>query len=228
MTADRDDEIIWLRREHANLGRPAERSRAQLTAAAVRIADVDGLDAVSMRRVAADLGTGAGSLYRYVAARDDLLDLMIDAVAEEYEFTPSTGDAIADLLDIGRQMRQIMHAHPWLPAMVATTPTLGPNGIDLLEHVLGLLADHPADVSTKLETFAMLNALVSSFVQSEVNGNSGAQRRQAAYLAHVAAAGDHPRIAAAVADAPLEMTGADRFDALVGRALIGLLGDAGK
>lgn len=66
MAAPRSDAVIWLRPEHAALGRPAERSRGEITAAAVTIADADGLDAVSMRRVAAELGTGAASLYRYV------------------------------------------------------------------------------------------------------------------------------------------------------------------
>ena len=57
--------VIWMRPGHAEAGRPAERSRAQVTAAAITVADQDGLDAVTMRRVAAELGTGAASLYRY-------------------------------------------------------------------------------------------------------------------------------------------------------------------
>ena len=76
---------IWMRPEPAGTGqagragRPALRSRAGITAAAIGVADREGLDAVSMRRVAAELGTGAASLYRYVETRDELLDLMCDA-----------------------------------------------------------------------------------------------------------------------------------------------------
>jgi Bacterial regulatory proteins, tetR family len=54
---------IWLRPERSAVGRPAQWSRAEITQAALRIADAEGLDAVSMRRVAAELGTGAASLY---------------------------------------------------------------------------------------------------------------------------------------------------------------------
>src|SRR5688500_9785072 len=97
------DEVIWLRPAHAAVGRPAERSRAEITAAATALADRDGLDAVSMRKVAAELGTGAASLYRYVANRDDLLDLMADATAAEYELPPPGGDPLADLTVLGTQ-----------------------------------------------------------------------------------------------------------------------------
>src|SRR6201999_4390234 len=55
---------IWMRPERSAAGRPAQWSRAEITGAALRIADAEGLDAVSMRRVAAELGTGAASLYR--------------------------------------------------------------------------------------------------------------------------------------------------------------------
>jgi AcrR family transcriptional regulator len=75
---------IWLRREHAGTGRPAERSRRELTAAVLAIADSKGLAAVPMRRVAASLGTSPASLYRYVTNRDYLLDLMADESESTY------------------------------------------------------------------------------------------------------------------------------------------------
>lgn len=104
--------VIWLRPEQAPVGRPAERSRAEITAAAVELADLEGLDAVSMRRLAAALGTGAASLYRYVATRDDLLDLMTDSTAGEYRLPAPSGDWQADLLEIAHQARRIMRRHP--------------------------------------------------------------------------------------------------------------------
>jgi AcrR family transcriptional regulator len=67
-----------------------------------------------MRRVAAELGTGAASLYRYVDTREDLIDLMIDSTGAEYESSPPSGDWLADLLDIGQQARGIVRHHAWL------------------------------------------------------------------------------------------------------------------
>ncbi|BDM74341.1 TetR family transcriptional regulator (plasmid) [Streptomyces nigrescens] len=213
-----------MRPEQASVGRPAERSRAEITAAAVELADREGLEAVSMRRVASVLGTGAASLYRYVATRDELLDLMTDSTASEYHLPAPTGDWEADLLAIGHQARQIMHRHPWLPAVVMGRPTLGPHGVDLLEHVLDVLADHPADPACKLEAFALISGLTALFVQNEMAAADTGAARQSAYLRHVAAAGSHPRITALLA-APLpDGNSVDRFDTVLVRALTGVLG----
>lgn len=224
-----DDPVIWMRPEQAAVGRPAERSRAEITAAAVELADREGLDAVSMRRVAAALGTGAASLYRYVATRDDLLDLMTDGIAAEYELLPASGDWHADLLSVAVQARRIMLRHRWLPALVVTRPVLGPHAVDLLEHVLDVLADHPASAASKLEAFALMNAIAAQFVQHELATTDTSALRQAAYLQHVAATGRHPRIAALLASAG-DLTGAavpntdERFSQVVGRVLTGVLG----
>lgn len=225
--AGRQDAVIWLRREQAPVGRPAERSRAEITATAVELADRDGLDAVSMRRLAAALGTGAASLYRYVATRDDLLDLMTDSTALEYELPAPSGDWQADLLEVAQQARRIMRRHPWLPVLVVTRPVLGPHGADLLEHLLDVLADHPAEPARKLEAFAVLNALTALFVQNELAAADPTAERRSAYLHHVAAAGDHPRIAALLAGAavpPEDGPPPDRFGTVLVRALSGVLG----
>ena len=178
-----------------------------------------------MRRVAAGLGTGAASLYRYVDTREDLLDLMTDSTGAEYVFSAPSGDWLADLVDIGQQARAIMRRHPWLVTLVIARPTLGPNGLTLLEHVLDVLAPHPADGTSKLEAFAMLNAVTAVFVQNELVGGSAAQQRNAAYLQHAATTGDHPRLAQLLAQASPTAAGpADRYGDILARILAGLLG----
>jgi AcrR family transcriptional regulator len=219
-------EPIWMRPEHAAVGRPAERSRAEITAAATAVADREGLAAVSMRRVAAELDTGAATLYRYLGNRDDLLDLMMDATAAEYELAPPTGDWLADLVAVGEQSRAIMRRHPWLPALVTTRASLGPHSVDLLEHVLDVLADHPADGVAKMEAFAALTAVTALYTQAEVAGRVApeAQARQVTYLAHVAAEGRHPRIAALLAGATPHAEPTDRFPRALATVLAGVLG----
>lgn len=231
MAAERTGDVIWMRPEHADVGRPAQSSRAQITAVAVAIADRDGLDAVSMRRVAAELGTGAASLYRYLDTRDDLLDLMIDSTGAEYVFAAPTGDWLADLLDIGDQARAIMRRHPWLPSLVSTRSVLGPNGLVLLEHVLEALAPHPADNAAKLEAFAVLSAVTALFVENEHADGSARQQRNAAYLHHALTGGHHPRLARLLTPTPPPRTGPaeappspeDRYRDITGRILTGLL-----
>ncbi|WP_037606194.1 TetR/AcrR family transcriptional regulator [Streptacidiphilus rugosus] len=220
--AAREDEVIWLRPEQAPVGRPAERSRAEITAAAMELADREGLEAVTMRRVASVLGTGAASLYRYVATRDDLLDLMTDSTAAEYRLPAPTGDWEADLLAVADQARRIMRGHPWLPALVISRPALGPHGADLLEHVLDVLAEHPADAGRKVQAFALLGGLTALFVQNEVTATAAGAARQAAYLHHVAVAGHHPRIAGLSAS-PADRAPSDPFHTVLSRALAGVL-----
>jgi AcrR family transcriptional regulator len=232
---------IWLRPERAAVGRPAQHSRAEITAAALRIADAEGLDAVSMRRVAAVLGTGAASLYRYVETRDELLDLMTDATAAEYDLPAPSGDWLADLVAVGEQARAILRRHPWLAALSLTRPVIGPNAVAVIEHVLAVLAGHPATVTAKLEAFAMLNGLTATSVLYEQAGGPALQESNVAYLAHAITSGDHPRLAALVAQAqppgqaqpsgparpgelPATADPADRYADLLSRILLGLLG----
>jgi len=223
---------IWMRPERAAVGRPAQRSRAQITAVAVAIADREGLDAVSMRRVAAELGTGAASLYRYVETREELLDLMADAVGGEYLLREPTGDWLADLVAVGEQARVVMRRHVWVAGLVITRPSLGPNGVAVLEHVLAVLEPHPADNGSKLEAFAMLNGITALFVQHELTSGSAAQQRMTAYLHHAATSGEHPRLARLLAQAPAaagptdNYDPADRYGDIVTRILTGLLGSA--
>ena len=222
-------DVIWMRPGHAATGRPAQRSREEITSAAIAIADREGLEAVSMRRVAAALGTGAASLYRYVDTRDDLLDLMIDSTGSEYVFTAPTGDWLTDLLNIGEQARAIMRRHPWLPSLLITRSVLGPNGVVLLEHVLEALARHPAGHADKLEAFAVLNAVTALFVQNELTGGSARQQRNAAYLHHVLTTGRNPRLAellkppAQASATPSALNPAERYRDILARILSGLL-----
>ncbi|MGW3401408.1 hypothetical protein [Streptomyces zhihengii] len=94
----------------------------------------------------------------------------------------------------------------------------------LLEHLLDVLANHPAEPAHELEAFAVLNALTALFVQNEMAAADPGARRHASYPRHVAAAGTHPRIAAMLADTQPEHASHDRFATVLDRALAGVLG----
>jgi AcrR family transcriptional regulator len=183
-----------------------------------------------MRRVASALGTGAASLYRYVETREDLLDLMADATGAEQSFSPPSGDWLADLLAVGEQTRVIMRRHPWLAGLVMTRPVIGPRGVVLIEHVLDVLADHPADVSAKLEAFAMLTAITAAFAQDEAAGGPAVQQRNTDYLIHALTSGAHPRLAELLGGDPRppasQADPADRYADILRKILTGLLGSA--
>ncbi|MBW5262883.1 helix-turn-helix transcriptional regulator, partial [Streptomyces sp. P01-F02] len=118
-------------------GRRPAFSREAITVAAVALADAEGIDAVTMRRVAAEVGAGVMSLYSYAPDKETLLDLMIDHVNGELsESGPLTGEWRADLKAIGHLQRDHMLRPPWLATAVPARRTLGPRTLAFLEHAL--------------------------------------------------------------------------------------------
>src|SRR5690349_1759120 len=99
---ERPSPAIWQRPERTGRGPVPEHSRASIAAAALVLADAEGLAATTMRRVAAAIGTAPASLYRYVANRDELTALMADAALSEMSLTDLPTDAgwRADILTL--------------------------------------------------------------------------------------------------------------------------------
>lgn len=198
--------LIWLRPERSARGPAPAHSRAEIAAAAIALADAEGLAAVSMRRIAAALGSGTMSLYTYVPKKEHLFDLMLDAVAGEWDLPEApSGDPRADLLGFGREGLAAMRRHPWVPALVLTRLTLGPNSLRCTEYFLAVLEAVDLPGGAKLELFAMLNGSICQFAQWEANqGAAGPgdewQAELAAYLGEAVSSGAYPYLAAAVAD----------------------------
>lgn len=226
-----EPEVIWARPERAGRGPKPAYSRADIAAAAVRIADADGIDALSMRRVAAELGCGTMSLYNYVPRKEDLNELMVDAVSGEYELPagPPGGDWRAEMLALGRQTRGIMRRHPWLPRIMSALYGFSPNALRYLEHCLGALDGLDAPYGTKMELIGMINGSVMTYVVNEFAMAERAralpwseeqeQRARLAYLAGQVAGGSYPRLAEALAEGPSPGDADELFDRMLNRLL---------
>lgn len=113
----------------------------RVIATAMAMADVENIEAVSMRRIAAELGTPTMSLYRYVRSKDDLVLLMIDSALGEDEFPPPSGDWRTDLEVSARLQWAGFRRHPWLAGVMSISrPQLVPNGFRYTEWCLRALA----------------------------------------------------------------------------------------
>lgn len=204
MTTDRP-ELIWLRPERSARGPAPAHSRTAIAAAAIALADAEGLAGVSMRKIAASLGAGTMSLYNYVPAKEQLFDLMLDAVAGEWELPDApSGDPRADLAEFAQQGMAAMRRHPWVPALVLTRPTIGPNSLRCTEYFLAIMADSDQPGDAKMELFAMLNSAICMFAQWEANqrqlgGSAQWQAELVTYLGAAAAGGEYPHLAASFA-----------------------------
>ncbi|MGW3648282.1 TetR/AcrR family transcriptional regulator C-terminal domain-containing protein [Streptomyces sp. NPDC000878] len=224
-------EVIWARPERAGRGPKAAYSRADIAAAAVRIADAEGLDAASMRRVAAELGCGTMSLYNYVPRKEDLYELMVDAISGEHELWEPSGDWRADMVRVAHQTRALMLRHPWLPRLMSPVYGFSPNALRYLEHCLTCLDPFEGTYGTKFELIAMLNGMVTTYVGNELAtaervrslpwSEEQENAMRIAYLGGQVAGGAYPRLAAAFMEdsGPIDLEAV--FDRMVLRVLDG-------
>jgi AcrR family transcriptional regulator len=221
---------IWTRPERSARGPVPEHSRAEIASAAITLADARGLGAVTMRSAAAAVGTAAASLYRYVATRDELIELMADQAYGEYSCRPpGSGDPVADLLRLAHEGRAIYHRHQWLLDVPATVNLPGPNAVAFIEHALAALAGADLTGPAKLETIGMFSGAVRLFAQTEIaqeragQDTAGWQGSLAGYLLQIAAAGRHPLLAAALADRPDADSDPAQHEPLFDRAMTRIL-----
>lgn len=169
-------------------------------AAAITLADADGLAAVSMRGVAAALGTGAGSLYRYLSSRDDLLDLMTDAAVGELrpdELIPDDESPdpgwLAAMMAVGRRQLDLYRRHPWLLEVLERPTGVGPEGLAWFDSCLRILEPVHCAVSVKFEAIAIMTGVVSLVARSEKTPPSfSLAGADLATLPHLAAAFGQP------------------------------------
>ncbi len=219
-------ELIWLRPERTGRGPRPAHSRDSIAAAAIVIADAEGLEAVSMRRVAAALGAGTMSLYNYVPKKEHLLDLMLDAACAEYRLAPGpSGDVRADLTRLGHEQLTIFRRHPWLPALVVARPGIGPNALRYTDHFLAVTAPTGLPGGARMEAMAMFNGFICQFAQYEQTAAAGAkwQAEMVGYLTQAAMSGDYPHLAQAFATSGPPADPDQAFDRSLDRVIRAIL-----
>jgi AcrR family transcriptional regulator len=195
-----DDEELWAIFDRRNLGRDRREqrvnqrikgmqehghqaprrvrslSRDEIVKAAITVADAEGSQAISMRRIARELNAGAMSLYWHVSSKDELLDFMLDAVEGEQQSPPVTGDWRADLTAMARTQRAVLHRHEWLMDFIGGRPPLGPNTLRNLERSLGMIDTLGLDTVTALNLLATVGTYVMGAVLREFR-EMGVERR---------------------------------------------------
>jgi AcrR family transcriptional regulator len=127
-------DLLWGRRERGKRGPRPGLSGDAIVEAAVRVADAEGLEAVSMARVAKKLGFTTMSLYRHVASKDELLQLMWDASATGAETLVLEGGGWREKLAMWAiAQRDMLSRHPWVTQMPMAAPPLAPNSVHFVE-----------------------------------------------------------------------------------------------
>ncbi|MCC3331572.1 TetR/AcrR family transcriptional regulator [Nocardia abscessus] len=163
---DKDPVSVWERIE-----RPTPAPRATLTPrriaeVAAAIADAEGLDAVTMRRLATELGVAPMAAYRYVTGKDELLELMVDFVYGELDLPDSKDDWRATIRSVALRIREALLAHSWVTRVACGAPT--PNQLAVTEAALVALDGLGLDVDTAMAVYSTVTAYVHGAVDSEV------------------------------------------------------------
>jgi AcrR family transcriptional regulator len=191
------DALVWNREDPG--ARPAPLSREAIVAAAIGLADRDGLDGVSLRKVGAALGAGAMRLYTHVATKDELLELMVDEVYGEIDLADEPSART-----IALRTRAVALRHLWFVALHSGRPSLGPNALRHLEAMLHAF-DGDGGIDAAADAAGVVHAYVVGQLVAEVAAAAGPteeqwQQSKAAYLQRMLATGEFPAVARMVAE----------------------------
>jgi AcrR family transcriptional regulator len=207
---------IWARPQRGARGPSPEYALGDITGAAIRLASAGGLATVSMRALAAELGTTASTLYRYVASRDELLDLMVDAAMAGFAYSPGPGrDWLTGLVRLAEATRSLYLSQPWLLDVRPARSEPGPNTLAWFEHCLHALAPVNRSALSKMEAIGVLNGVIMLFARSAA--------APAAFNFSAIDPPRHPLLTAALTNAAPGEPTTDLFERTVRAVLGGLL-----
>ena len=223
---------VWTRAERGS--RKPRFTRDDIAAAAIRIADAEGFDAVSMRRLAAELDAGTMTLYHYVRTKDELLTLVVDAFLGEVVVPPDQrlpGDWRAAISLLSRRTRDALRRHPWI-LDITDDPSIGPNAMRHFDQAWQALAPLAAELEDKLDLITLVDEYVFGFCLHERNNLSEGpgDGEMVDYIGALLIDDEYPALAGMVAEMGLPQLWArmdahsrdpERFDRNLARLLDG-------
>jgi AcrR family transcriptional regulator len=160
-----DEPIRQRRRRRA----PVPLSRGRVIEAALRIADAEGIDALSMRRLGQELDVEAMSLYKHVAGKEDILDGLVDLVMAEVPPLSPDDHWRAGIRRASLDLHGALLRHPWAVSVMETRRTPGPTRLRYLDTVVGLLLGAGFDTSGVGDAFMAIDSLVYGFTMQQMS-----------------------------------------------------------
>jgi AcrR family transcriptional regulator len=188
---------IWARDQPGS--RRPRFTREQIAQTALAIADAEGIEAVSMRRIAAELGAGTMTLYHYVRSKDELFDLLDDTLMGELILPPEqlSGSWRESLAALARASRAVFARHPWALEGLRGSRG-GPNGMRHFEQTLAAVRDLELDVRGKLELVSIVDDYVFGWVvrtaEHDADDLDELREHVAPYFGSLLASGEYPEL----------------------------------
>lgn len=205
-------------------------SRRDLASAAVRMADADGLEALSMRRLARELGVGTMTLYHYVTTKNEVLALALDTAMGEIVLSPGEipDDWRGAMTVIARRTRDVYRRHPWMVDLHGSVP-YGPSTVLHYDQSLQAVRDLDVPFEAKLDVVSTTDEFVFGFCLAERSGLIQARTPQLVeYLTVLFETGAYPELSRLTGEQGLEhvldaLRAHDRDDSRFDRNLARLL-----
>lgn len=144
-------------------------SRTALLGAAVAFADARGLDILSMRKLAEEVGVEAMSLYNHVASKDDLLDGMVDAVVAEIALPSIGGDWKREMRRRAISAHEMLLRHPWASMLIVSRINVGPAMLRYLDATVGCLLEAGFRHAETDEAISALDSHIYGFTLLKAN-----------------------------------------------------------
>jgi AcrR family transcriptional regulator len=142
-------------------------SRERVIEAAVALAVRDGIESLTMRKLADELGAGAMSLYHYVPNKEELLDGMVDIVFGEIELPPTGVDWKTAMRRRALSTREVLNRHRWAVGLMESRRSPGPASFRLHNAVLGCLREGGFSIELTIQAYSVLDAYLYGFALQE-------------------------------------------------------------
>ncbi|WP_310720040.1 TetR/AcrR family transcriptional regulator [Streptomyces lydicus] len=163
--------LLWGEQDQPTRGPKPSLTPARIAQAAVALADAEGLDAVSMNKVAATFDVSAMALYRYVPGKGELVDLMIESIlAERPDLSVAGEDWRAQVTEWARQCLRVYQGHTWLLAATAMRrQAMGPQQLGWLDAALAALEPTGLTAAQRHHVFLLVVGLVRNLAQQSLD-----------------------------------------------------------
>jgi AcrR family transcriptional regulator len=142
-------------------------SRERILHAAIQLADEDGYEALTMRRLGGRLDVEAMSLYNHVADKDDIVDGMVELIAAEFEVPGGDPDWKTSIRGHAMSVHEVLLRHPWASRAMESRTRTGPVRLALLEALIGVLAGAGFPMAIVIRTLMALDAHTYGFTLQE-------------------------------------------------------------
>ncbi|NNH74853.1 TetR/AcrR family transcriptional regulator [Nocardia uniformis] len=198
-------ELLWDSGPRPSRGPKPGLTLDLIVEAAIRIADTEGLEAVTMRRVSTELGTGTMTLYRYLPGKGELLDLMLDRVNQpENDELPESGWR-ATLEALAYSTLEMYRRHPWLLHVNQSRPVMGPGAVEGIERILSRIKPMGLPDRQLMSAVLLIDSYVTGAARTQLYAQEAERRTgmtdiefweaQAPVLEKAMASGKYPVLA---------------------------------